>query len=485
MPRAGVEQAVLASILFIACLGHATTKTQAPPQISYHSRTVLVGTSALLAGGVHEFDMGRGKVGWVEGWRGHDESVSWTARVEHKGEYEVSLLLESSGEQCSITITIDRHPVTAKCGDAGWIRSHAGTVRLAAGTHSIVVTSSGATPLSKLFSLEFITPEAAARLAAVARSEAPSTRWMVNAGYGLMFHWTSQTMPQQGQPKSYCDAVRDFDVNRFADMVASIGAGFIVFTTSHAGFYFPGPNPVIDSVLPGRTCPRDLIGDLASALRKHQIRLELYFNPGHDDKQWWQRTHFDDPNKTAYFHLWCEIVAEIGKQYGTRLAGFWFDDAGFTYYPFNPSWEQLAQAARTGNSGRVLTFNSWILPRLSDFDDVYAGENASWEPKYEYHQYLPVGGNGRYTGGPQRGLQAEINALVNGDWGHFKANQPISPPRMTADVIVPKMNDAMNRGEVPLLDVEVYQDGTISPETLRLFQAIRREVKRRRSGPLE
>ena len=83
------------------------------------------------------------------------------------------------------------------------------------------------------------------------------------------------------------------------------------------------------------------------------------------------------------------------------------------------------------------------------------------------------------------GLQAEINAIINDDWGHFKANEPISSPRMTADALVAKMNDAMSRGEVPLLDVEVYQDGTISPETLRLFQEIRREVKRRRPGSLE
>ena len=77
---------------------------------------------------------------------------------------------------------------------------------------------------------------------------------MVAAKYGLMFHWTSQTKPRNGVPKPYCDAVRDFDANRFADMVSQMGAGFVVFTTSHAGFYFPGPNPAIDAILPGRTC---------------------------------------------------------------------------------------------------------------------------------------------------------------------------------------------------------------------------------------
>jgi hypothetical protein len=39
------------------------------------------------------------------------------------------------------------------------------------------------------------------------------------------------------------------------------------------------------------------------------------------------------------------------------------------------------------------------------------------------------------------------------------------------------LKDALSRKEVPLVDVEVYQDGTISPETFQLFHAIRRAIK--------
>ena len=169
---------------------------------------------------------------------------------------------------------------------------------------------------------------------------------MVAAKYGLMFHWTSQSKPREGPPLSYCDAVQNFDVDRFANMVSETGAGFVVFTTSHAGFYFPGPNPVIDSILPGRTCPRDLVGDLADALNRRHIRLELYFHPGHDDAPWWQRTHFNDADKSAYFQQWRAVISSIGNRYGKKLAGWWFDDAAFTYYPFNPDWEQMSAAAQ-------------------------------------------------------------------------------------------------------------------------------------------
>ena len=170
-------------------------------------------------------------------------------------------------------------------------------------------------------------------------------------------------------------------------------------------------------------------------------------------------------------------MSSIGNRYGSRLAGWWFDDAAFTYYPFNPDWQQMTAAARAGNPDRVIAYNSWILPQLNDFYDVFAGENAFWKTKYEDLEFLPVGGSGRYTDGPQKGLQAEITVLINGDWGHFKLNQPIGPPRLSADAIVHVIKEALSRKEVPLLDVEVYQDGTISPETFQLFQAIRRALK--------
>ena len=445
-------------------------------EIAYGDRTVLMGVAATPHGGVKAVDMKAGKVGWIDSWTNADDSLTWTAHTERTGDYDISSILESSGDRCAIRIAIDQQILNAPCGKQQWNRVAAGTVHLKAGSHTIIVTSTGTTPVNKFFSLEFVRPEVRTRLAALGQQQAASTDWMVSAKYGLMFHWTSQSKPQSGSPKSYCDAVHDFDAERFADMVSKMGAGFVVFTTSHAGFYFPGPNRVIDAVLPGRTCPRDLVGDLADALGKRDIRLELYFHPGHDDAPWWQRTHFDE-DKNEYFRLWAKIVGEIGRQYGTRLAGFWFDDAAFTYYPFNPSWEELTAAAKTGNPARLISYNSWILPKLNDFYEVYAGENAFSEQMIDGDGYLPVGGTGKFTGGPQVGLQGQITTIVNGDWGHFKLDTPIDPPKYSADVMIAKIKDAMIRRNVPLLDVEAYQDGTISPETSQLFHTIQRELE--------
>jgi alpha-L-fucosidase len=474
--RKALSRLVALALCSVVLAGLAHTQELAVPAIAYENRTVLIGAEGNVTGTAKLIDMGPGKMGWVQSWGNKNDSITWQVKVGHAGYYEISSILEGSDRNCSIAITVDTRTLHVDCGSEGWKRVRAGTIDLGAGSHTIQVRSDGSSPLSKFFSLELVRPQVRASLAALGSKERVSTGWMVAAKYGLMFHWTSQSMPREGPPLSYCDAVRKFDVEKFAKMVSEMGAGFVVFTTSHAGFYFPGPNPVIDSILPGRTCPRDLVGDLADALNRCHVRLELYFHPGHDDAPWWQRTHFDE-NKNASFKQWRAIISSIGNRYGKKLAGWWFDDAAFTYYPFNPDWEQMTTAARAGNPDRVIAYNSWILPKLNDFYDMFAGENALWETKYEDLAFLPVGGTGRYIGGPQKGLQAEITVLMNGDWGHFKKDEPIGHPRLSADQVVSRLKDALSRKEVPLLDVEVYQDGTISPETFQLFQTIRRELE--------
>lgn len=438
-------------------------------------RSILMGVDADRRGGIKPIDMGPGKTSWIESWSRDNESLTWTANIARDGQYTISAILESTGADCAVEVSVDSKRLNAPCGKRRWNKVTLGAIQLAAGYRRIQFRSTGSTPLGKFFSLELVTPDAEARLARLSQQQASSTDWMVAAKYGLMFHWTSQTKPRNGPPKPYCTAVHDFDADRFADMVSQMGAGFVVLTTSHAGFYFPGPNPVVDAILPGRTCPRDLVRDLAKALGRHNIKLELYFHPGHDDNEWWQRTHFSE-DKAAYFDLWCKIISQIGQQYGDQLAGFWFDDAAFTYYPFNAPWRKMTAAAKTGNANRVIAYNSWILPKLNEFYEVFAGENAFSTQMIDGDDYLPIGGTGRFTGGPQEGLQGQITAIINGDWGHFKTDAPIDPPQYSADVMVEKIEDSMRRRNVPLLDVEVYQDGTISPETFQMFQIVHREI---------
>ena len=126
----------------------------------------------------------------------------------------------------------------------------------------------------------------------------------------------------------------------------------------------------------------------------------------------------------------------------------------------------MAVASKQGNPDRLVSYNSWILPKGSDFYEVFAGENDFSAEMINGFGFLPVDGTGKFTGGPQSGLQGQITTIINGDWGHFMVNTPISPPRYSPDTMIAKIRDAISRRNVPTFNVEVYQDGRISPETL-------------------
>ena len=462
-----IPRAVLLGYLGL-CTIHAQT-------IRADDLTVLMAADAVHQGSLKTSDMGPGKMGWVESWDSSG-ALSWTAEITAPGNYAVFAILQGSGKECLVEVTIGYKPLTSSCLNTDWERIKLGTLKLSAPVQSFTFRSVGASPLAKVFSLEIVKPEVQVELADQAARGAASTDWMVQAKYGVFVHWTSQSKPERGSPLPYCQAVRNFDVQKFADVLDEMGAGYIVFTTSHAEFYFPGPNKVIDEILPGRTCSRDLVGDLAQALSKHGIKLELYFHPGHDDVEWWRRTHFDD-DKGKYFDLWCRVISQIGQQYGPLIAGYWLDDATFTYYPYNAPWAKMTTAAKQGNRDRLITYNSWILPKVSDFYEVFAGENDFSTEMINGFGFLPVGGTGKFTGGPQSGLQGQITTIINDDWGHFKINTPISPPKYSADTMIAKIRNAISRKNVPTFDVEIYQDGRISPETLALFKEIRRVIK--------
>jgi len=55
----------------------------------------------------------------------------------------------------------------------------------------------------------------------------------------------------------------------FADVLDEMGAGLCrIYDFPRGGLFSGPPTKVIDEILPGRTCSRDLIGDLAQALSK-------------------------------------------------------------------------------------------------------------------------------------------------------------------------------------------------------------------------
>ena len=110
-------------------------------------------------------------------------------------------------------------------------------------------------------------------LLTVALGAASSADWLREAKYGAFMH----LLPSDAKTLAMVD---DFDVERLAGQLESIGAKYFVLTLGQNSGYFNAPNAVYDRTTgyrAGERCSkRDLPADLWRALHARGIRLMLY-----------------------------------------------------------------------------------------------------------------------------------------------------------------------------------------------------------------
>jgi hypothetical protein len=427
------------------------------------------------------------KVFAVQGWRKADQDFWWTVEVPAKALFHATILCSirglSSNSSITLEIASENSKIAVKQPNTTWNRVECNDpLLLEAGTNRLQLRMTGVTPNDSpdisVYAIELSTPDVFKKNKHMADSLRSSPDWLTNAKYGLFFHWNSRSMPQKGKPVSYQQAVSNFDVKKFAQLVHETGADFIVLTTGWAEFYFPGPLQSIDKILPGRTTNRDLVKDLSEALAKFNIKLLLYYHFRSDEKEtWWKQQQFSPMNTDHLFNNMLSIFSEIGQRYHHKIAGMWIDD-GMALYPYNAPFKKLTGAIKAVNKNLVVGYNPWIYPRFTDFQDFYTGESGlTIESAGIHNAFLPAGGNGYYISGPQSGLKATFcGQLEPGDWTHIEANTAIPAPLISADDLIKVVREAMLRKNIPVMNVSVYQDGTISPETFLLLQQLNRAI---------
>ncbi|MHB8521269.1 MAG: alpha-L-fucosidase [Limisphaerales bacterium] len=226
------------------------------------------------------------------GWKGSG-ALTWEVQIAKSGEYSVSLCHaaepDAVGQPLQIRSGLSRlsYELAMTQGVFG-NKSYAlapiqGSLRLAAGTNTITLSITNAPagkPILAFRSLELTPLSAQAAIEAdrqEARRSRASTGWLSQAGYGLMFHWTSQSIGTDGAIKPFDQAVADFPLERFVEMVTATGAGYVLFTIGHAQAYCPAPLSSWEKYHPGKTTKRDLIAEMAQALNAKGIKLMCYF----------------------------------------------------------------------------------------------------------------------------------------------------------------------------------------------------------------
>ncbi len=304
-----------------------------------------------------------------------------------------------------------------------------------------------------------------------------NTDWFAACRYGIGVHWTAQTVPRKGAVLSFQDAVDAFDVNNFLNAISESGADYLIFTSTHALQMLPAPHPVLDSILPGRTCKRDLIMEIAQGLAKRGKHLILYYNHScnvADDPEWEKAVGYHDPDKNRLADNLCEIVAWMGQHYADLIKGWWFDsaysldsrgphksvttDMGGFLFP----WERFTEAAKVGLPSRLVTYNAGINKTYlyTTHQDYWAGEmvDLNHPPQSRFME---------------NGLQWHgWTCLDDRKWVHKQLETKL-PDVLYSDEQLFSFVGQCNLYHAPMaFNVGIYQDSTISAPAIRQLRRL-------------
>jgi hypothetical protein len=64
-----------------------------------------------------------------------------------------------------------------------------------------------------------------------------------------------------------------------------------------------------------------------------------------------------------------------------------------------------------------------------------------------------------------------------GNWGHTEKDTAAPPPRYTDAQMIDYLRQAIARKDVPIINLEVYQDGMPSQKTMDEFKAIKAAIQ--------
>jgi hypothetical protein len=419
---------------------------------------------------------------WASTTGRSSETMAWTLFAPADGEYAVEALVRARGK---LNLRMNDRPAASyTVTSPGWDRMGLGNVTLKAGENLLELEIPAGNPVS-VSALELIRQEIREKSAADAMAMRRSPDWFKDAGFGLMFQWTNRATPPGGDVKPWDRKVDDFNLDHLLRLVDESGASFVVWSVTWGEQYISAPIQSLDRILPGRTTKRDLLGELADGLKARGVRLIFYYHYGYDcyhskDPAWMRASGGYLPDKTVLFRNIESILGEVGNRYGDKMDG-WFLDGGHRYYdtrfdgsasigPSTAPFRKLALAARKGNDGRVLCFNSWILPRLTEYQDYFAGEGQI------AHEGLD---QGVFPRGPQKGLMAFGCFTLENRWGHIDKNRPIARPKYAAADLIRKIRHARANRYPIAINLEMYEDGSVGPDSSAVMWEIGETLKRK------
>lgn len=304
-----------------------------------------------------------------------------------------------------------------------------------------------------------------------------------DARFGLSIHWGLYALEGRGEWVYYHERIplatyrtrmqrfnpQRFDAEEWADLMLESGQKLILITSKHHDGFCLWDTQLGEFKVTNTAFKRDIIGELAPALRARGLQLHFYYSL----LDWTHPAYRNDwPAYVAYYQGQLrELLTNYGPIGGVLFDGYWprtefENEVEKAYFPARGSWDLAGtyDLIHTLQPGAVVTNNGHVLPQPGEDYQI-------WELD------LP----GRNTIG--------FNTIAVGDkpkavWWNLNQAWAYSPKThgvKSADEILGFMNQVFQaKGDVFLLNVGPRQWGDIHPDEQRVLREI--GAKRRAFG---
>lgn len=336
----------------------------------------------------------------------------------------------------------------------------------------------------------------AACLAPAFAHAAEPADWLCDAHWGVMTHYLGAPPSTLGGADLTAEAwnkqVDAFDVPGLVKQLVSTRTKYLLFTIGQNSGHFCAPNATYDRLVgirPSKCSRRDLVADLAKALKPHGIRLMVYLPSGapaadHVARKklgwlWgakgaWQLPGEPVGGRLADFQRnWEAVCRDWSTRWGRDVSGWWIDGCYFAdamyRHPDEPNFASFARALKAGNPDAIVAFNPGVkIPVVchTRYEDYTAGEvNLNQMP--EAIHTCP----GRWIERDGHKAQFQILSFLGKTWcGGAK-------PQLPDETIVGYVRRLNAKGGTVTWDVPIQPSGLIPEPFLKQLQAIGRAAQ--------
>ncbi len=308
--------------------------------------------------------------------------------------------------------------------------------------------------------------------------------WWRDAKFGVFVHWGLYAIPAKGEWHMFNDKVpaaeyaklaerfnpQHYDPDAWSQLAAAGGARYMVLTARHHdGFsLFASKASWGQYDAPHSAAKRDLVEPWVKAVRRHGMRVGLYYSP----LDWRFPAYFHPKempeNAREFKQQTYGQIQELMSQYG-RIDILWYDGGWLAHQGSDADAAWFWEPDRLNRIVRKLQPKIVINPR------------SGWQGDFDTEEGdAPIGG-------PIRARPWEKTFSINGAWGYVPEGQVKS-----ADQVVTQLVNAVVRNGNLLVNLGPDADGVVPPRQSETLRGVGRWLQRHgqavydtRPGPLQ